>query len=105
MGEVAVAFPRDETAGEVIASRLRADGIPARVDRGLAGSWQVGPVGQTTVLVDERYAERARDIVGMPSRDDALPTFVLQAAIVIVVLLIVFAVFVVFFGPRAIPTG
>ena len=33
MSEVAVAFPNDETTAEVIASRLRADGIVARVDR------------------------------------------------------------------------
>jgi len=33
MSEVAVAFPNDETTAEVIASRLRADGIAARVDR------------------------------------------------------------------------
>jgi len=41
MAEVAVAFPNDETSTEVIASRLRSDGIAARVDRGLIGStWQ-----------------------------------------------------------------
>ena len=90
MSEVAVAFPNDETSGEVIASRLRAEGIPARVDRGLAGSWQVAPGGQITVLVDERHVEQARQIVGMPTRDNALPAVVLRAAIVVIVALIAF---------------
>lgn len=65
MAEVAVAFPNDETTAEVIASRLRADGIAARVDRGLTGStWLVGAPGQVTVMVDARVAKRAHEILG-----------------------------------------
>ncbi len=41
MAEAPVAFPNDETTAEVIASRLRTEGIAARVDRGLYGDWQV----------------------------------------------------------------
>ncbi len=69
MAEVAVAFPNDETTAEVIASRLRVDGIAARVDRGLYGSaWQMSARGQVTVFVDERVAERAHKILGTTPR-------------------------------------
>lgn len=64
MGEVAVAFPNDETTAEVIASRLRQDGILARVDRGLYGSWQLPARGQITVFVAEKDAKRAHKILG-----------------------------------------
>ena len=65
MREVPVGFPNDETSAELIASRLRADGIPARVDRGLWGSYQVPLArGHVTVLVAERDAGRARRVVG-----------------------------------------
>ena len=65
MTEVAVAFPNDEATAEVIASRLRIDGVPARVDRGLHGSSrQVSARGHITVLVDERDAAKAHGILG-----------------------------------------
>lgn len=64
MSEVAVAFPNDEASAQVIASRLRAEGIAARVDRGLNGAWLTAASGQMTVVVDERDAEKARGIVG-----------------------------------------
>jgi hypothetical protein len=63
MREVAVAFPTSEAAGEVIAQQLRSEGIFARVDRGLSGSYQVAQLGQITVFVDEAHAKRAREIV------------------------------------------
>jgi hypothetical protein len=60
MAEVPVAYPNDETTAEVIASRLRADGIAARVDGGMYGSsWQISSRGQVTVLVDARLAAKA----------------------------------------------
>ena len=75
MAEVAVAFPNDETSAEVIASRLRADGIAARVDRGLIGStWQVSARDQVTVFVDERVAERAHKILGTRPREERPPS-------------------------------
>ncbi len=64
MSEVAVAFPNDEASAQVIASRLRAEGVAARVDRGLNGAWLTAASGQMTVVVDERDAEKARGIVG-----------------------------------------
>ena len=75
MAEVAVAFPNDETSAEVIASRLRADGIAARVDRGLIGStWQMSARGQVTVFVDERVAEQAHKILGTRPREERPPS-------------------------------
>jgi hypothetical protein len=71
MAEIPIAFPNDETTAEVIASRLRAAGITARVDRGLFGSGQVSARGQMTVFVDEGDAERARQLVGKAVRKSA----------------------------------
>ena len=71
MSETPVAFPNDEATAEVIASRLRAAGITARVDRGLFGSGQVSARGQMTVFVDEGDAEHARKLVGKPARASA----------------------------------
>ena len=68
MKEIGVAFPNDETSGQIIAERLRAAGIFARVDRGLYGSYQSGPRGQITVLVAEKDAEVARAIVSPRKR-------------------------------------
>ncbi len=84
MGDVAVAFPNDEASAHVIASRLGASGIAARVDRGLHASWQVAPIAQLTVLVDERDAERAREVLGTERpRDTGLPAPVLRVAIAV----------------------
>ena len=66
MSDVPVAFPDDETTAEVIASRLRAEGIAARVDRGLYGAYLSPMKGQLTVVVANADAERARKIVGQP---------------------------------------
>jgi len=92
MAEVAVAFPNDEATAEVIASRLRADGIAARVDRGLIGTtWQVSARGgQVTVFVDERLAARAHRILGTkplaarpPSSFERLAVVLLFVAVLI----------------------
>jgi len=64
MSDKPVAFPNDETSAEVIASRLRAEGIAARVDRGLYGAYLSPMQGQLTVVVAETDADRARKIVG-----------------------------------------
>jgi hypothetical protein len=74
MSEVGVAFPNDETTAEVIASRLRADGIAARVDRGLHGSWQVPSRGQITVLVASDDVARARKVLGTETRAERPPS-------------------------------
>ena len=71
MAEIPIAFPSDEIAAEVVASRLRAAGITARVDRGLFGSGQVSARGQMTVFVDEGDAEHARRLVGRAVRKSA----------------------------------
>jgi hypothetical protein len=68
MSDIAVAFPDDETSAEVIASRLRAEGIAARVDRGLYGAYLSPVKGQLTVVVAEGDAEQARKVVGPPTR-------------------------------------
>lgn len=90
MDEVAVAFPNDVTTAEVIASRLRTDGIAARVDRGLHASWQVPARGQVTVLVDARDVGRAHKILGTkpravpaPSSFERLAVVLLLAAVVV----------------------
>ncbi len=92
MSEVAVAFPSEEASGEVIASRLRAAGIPARVDRGLHASWQVAGRGQITVFVEERDVKRAIEILGPQRLAGGPPERVLQVAIVVVAALIAFGV-------------
>lgn len=89
MGEVAVAFPNDETTAGVIASRLRADGIAARVDRGLHGSWQVPARGHITVLVDERVAERAHKILGTKRREEGPPSPFARLAVALLVIALV----------------
>jgi len=84
--EVGVAFPNDEASAQVIASRLHAAGIAARVDRGLSGSYQVAPRAQMTVLVDERLAKRAHEILGTQARRADTPEPLLQFGIVFVVI-------------------
>ena len=81
MAETPVAFPDDETTAEVIASRLRAAGITARVDRGLFGSGQVSARGQMTVFVDEGDAEHARKLVGKAVRKSAPSIAILRLAV------------------------
>jgi len=83
MPEVAVAFPNDEPTAEVIASRLRADGIATRVDRGLHASWQVPSRGQITVLVAAGDVARARTILGTQSRAESPPSRWVGVAIVL----------------------
>ncbi|HET8567461.1 MAG TPA: hypothetical protein VFM93_00560 [Candidatus Limnocylindria bacterium] len=74
MPEVAVAWPDDEATAGAIVSRLSADGIAARVDRGLWGSYQVPLArGQLTVLVSERDAARAKEILGHVPRPRRAP--------------------------------
>lgn len=92
MAEVPVAFPNDEPTAEVIASRLRADGIAARVDRGLHGSWQVPARGQVTVLVDERLAERAHQVLGTKRREEGPVSPFVRLAVALLILALVVGV-------------
>lgn len=94
MAEVAVAFPSDETTAEVIASRLRADGIAARVDRGLHGSslQVLSSRGQVTVFVDERVAERAHQILGTKRREQSPVSPFLRLAVALLILALVVGV-------------
>lgn len=93
MPEVAVAFPSDETSAEVVASRLRAEGIAARVDRGLAGSsWQVSSRGHVTVFVDERVAEQAHRILGTKRREETPPGPFVRIAVALLILALVVGV-------------
>jgi hypothetical protein len=64
VNDIAVAFPNDETSAELIAGRLRVEGIAARVDRGLYGAYLSPMHGQLTVVVAEADADKARKIVG-----------------------------------------
>jgi hypothetical protein len=90
VAEVPVAFPNDETTAQVIASRLRADGIAARVDRGLVGTtWQVSASGQVTVLVDERVAAKAHKILGTKPREATAPGSLAWLAVALLVLAVV----------------
>ena len=78
MAEIPIAFPNDEATAEVIASRLRAAGITARIDRGLFGTGQVPAGGQMTVFVDEGDAARARTLVGNAVRKSAPSLLILR---------------------------
>ena len=90
MDEVAVAFPNDEPSAEVIASRLRADGIAARVDLGLYGSMrQVSSRGHVTVLVDQAVALRAHKILGTTPRTAEAPSSFERLAVVFLVIALV----------------
>jgi anti-sigma-K factor RskA len=84
MGEVGVAFPNDEASAEIVASRLRSAGIAARVDRGLNASYQTMPRNQITVLVDERHAKRAREMLGTTSRETSESVTLLRVAVIAV---------------------
>lgn len=93
MAEVAVAFPSDETTAEVIASRLRAEGIAARVDRGLAGSsWQVSSRGHVTVFVDERVAEQAHRTLGTKRTEAKAPSSFERLVVVFLVIAVVLGI-------------
>lgn len=93
MREVAVAFPNDETTAEIVASRLRAERIPARVDRGLWGGYQAPLArGQLTVLVPEREAARAHELLGTRAPEERGPGLLLRVTIGFVVLVLIFAV-------------
>jgi hypothetical protein len=93
MAEVAVAFPSDETTAEVMASRLRAEGIAARVDRGLAGSsWQVSSRGHVTVFVDEHVAEQAHLILGTKRREESPPGPFVRLAVALLILALIIGV-------------
>jgi hypothetical protein len=95
MGEARVAFPNDETSAEVMASRLRHAGIAARVDRGLYASYQAAPRNQITVLVDERHAKRARELLGTSQAERPSSEALLRAAVVVVVVAIALGVVVI----------
>lgn len=93
MREVPVAFPNDETSAEVIASRLRAERIPTRVDRALWGSYQVPLArGQLTVLVPERDAARAHEVLGTRAQEEREPGLMFWATIGFVVLVLVLSI-------------
>ncbi|MEP6695035.1 MAG: hypothetical protein ABJB39_10340, partial [Chloroflexota bacterium] len=79
------AFPNDEPSAEVIASRLRAAGIAARVDRGLAVGFQVPARGQVTVLVDERAAQRAHKILGTTPHEEGPPSPLMRVAVAVLI--------------------
>ncbi len=80
----------------MIVSRLAEDGIPARIDRGLYGSYQVPMQGQIAVLVDTRMARRAHRILGtQPARAGA--TWPLRAGIAIVAAALLFGLLAVIF--------
>ena len=94
MREVAVAFPGDEPSAEVIASRLRAERIPARVDRGLWGSGYQVPLtrGQLTVFVREQDAARAHDVLGTRPDEGREPGPMFWGLLGFVVLVLIFSV-------------
>ena len=83
-----VAFPTDEASAELVASRLRAAGIAARVDRGLFAAWQVGQRGQVTVLVDQAQARRAHELLGTTPHEAGPSERLLRYAIAAVAVVI-----------------
>ncbi|CAN5223049.1 hypothetical protein BH18CHL2_BH18CHL2_09200 [soil metagenome] len=87
MGEVPVAFPPDRASAEVIASKLREEGIACRVDLGLAQTWEVPTRGNVTVFVAERHASRARKVLGVRERTEPGDAGILRLAITSVGLL------------------
>jgi hypothetical protein len=89
MAEVGVAFTNDEPSAHVIASRLHAAGIAARVDRGLAASYQVAPIGHVTVFVDEKDAKRAAKVVGSEAARPVTSLLALRGVLALVVLALV----------------
>lgn len=80
----------------MIVSRLAADGIAARIDRGLYGSYQVPMQGQIAVLVDARMARRAHRILGTEPAP-AGATWPLRAGIAIVTAALLFGLLAVIF--------
>ena len=94
MAEVGVAFPNDETTAQVIASRLRAAGIHARVDRGLWGTYQALPRNQITVFVDERHARKAHRILGTRPLEAAPSEPLMRLAIIALAIVVAFGVFI-----------
>jgi hypothetical protein len=93
MSEVAVAFPNDETTAEVIASRLRADGIAARVDLGLHGATRLVPArGEVTVFVDARDAAKAHKVLGTKPRAARAPGSFERGAVVLLVVALAVAI-------------
>lgn len=93
MREVPVAFPNDETSAEVIASRLRTEGIPARVDLGLAGSFQVpSSRGHARVLVPERDAARSHQVLGTRVPEERESGLLVWALIAVLIAVLLFAI-------------
>lgn len=92
MAEVAIAFPNDEASASVIVSRLEAAGIAARIDRGLAASYQVAPVGHVTVLVAEKDVKRASEIVGARASRPVTPVYALWIVLALVIVGLVLGV-------------
>lgn len=93
MPEVPIAFPDDEATAEVIASRLRTEGIAARVDRGLWGGYQMPTArGHITVLVSERDAARAHDVLGTRPDEGREPGVMFWGLLGFVVLVLIFSV-------------
>lgn len=89
MTEVAIAFPNDEASASVIVSRLGAAGIAARIDRGLAASYQVAPIGHITVLVAEKDATRASTIAGARVPRPVTPVYALWVVLGLVLVALV----------------
>ena len=90
--EIAVAFPDDEATAELIAGRLRTEGVAARVDRGLHASWQVAARGQMSVLVDARDRARAYEVLGTVPRSDAGPGRAAWVAVAILAASLIFGI-------------
>jgi hypothetical protein len=88
--DVAVAFPNDDPTAQLIVSRLGDAGIAARVDRGLAVSWQLPARGQLRVVVDERDALRAHKVLGTSPREAGSSEGVLRLAVAALVIVIGF---------------
>jgi len=93
MAEVGVAFPNDETTAQVIASRLRAAGIHARVDRGLWGAYQSLQRNQITVFVDESQARRAHKVLGSRPLDREPSQPLMRLAVIVLAMVVAFGVF------------
>lgn len=88
MNEVAVHFSSNQVDAEVAASTLRAYNLHPRVirDDAMLGVTGGMSVGRFAILVPEREATRAREILGEPIREEPEDNPVLRLVIIVAII-------------------
>lgn len=73
--EVHIATVADLTEGRVISSRLRAEGIPCRLQSESLGPFvvNVGSMAQVDIFVPQEFEETARAVLAAASNSDSDP--------------------------------